>query len=135
MGTLPASLISKEKFPRVFAWVHTFNEELNAAKASSPKPTTYEGAEAVKYIVQADFAEVEGSVDANDPLKLQKSQEIESWPIDSGFRHHDRGRLVTLTSKEVVLASQSKDGGKEVRIHHPRWNFRIRAVDEEATKH
>ena len=76
----------------------------------------------------------EGHVDHNDPLGLKKGQDIESWPIDSGFNHHDRGKLVSLTSKEVVLASQSKVGGQEVRIHHPRWNFRIRAVSEERAR-
>lgn len=77
----------------------------------------------------ADFeTSLEGNVDDNDPLGLKKGQIVESWPTDSGFNHHDRGQLVSLTSKEVVLASQSKVGGKEVRIHHPRWNFRIRAV-------
>lgn len=35
---------------------------------------------------------------------------------------------MSLTPREVVLAGQSRVGGKEVRIHHPRWNYRIRAV-------
>ena len=83
----------------------------------------------------ADFGNsLEGNVDDNDPLGLKKGQYVESWPIDSGFNHHDRGKLVSLTSNEVVLVSQSKVGGKEVRIHHPRWNFRIRAVSEEGAK-
>ena len=77
---------------------------------------------------------VEGEVDDRDPLGLKKGQDVESWPIDSGFNHHDRGKLVSLTSKEVVLASQSKVEGKEVRIHHPRWNFRIRAVSREGAR-
>ena len=82
----------------------------------------------MRHVIQADFDEDEGEVDASDPLGLKKGQDVESWPIDSGFKHHDRGRLVSLTSKEVVLASQSKIGGKEIRIHHPRWNYRTRAV-------
>ena len=73
-------------------------------------------------------------MDENDPLGLKKGQDVESWPVDSGFSHHDRGRLVKLTEKEVVLAVQSKVGGKEVRVHHPRWNFRIRAVGGKGAK-
>ena len=99
-----------------------------------PKPKTLKGAEAIQHVTQADFTEPEGDVDASDPLGLKKGQDVESWPIDSGSRHHDRGRLVSLTSKEVVLATQSKVGGKEVRIHHPRWNFRTRAVSGEGVK-
>ena len=95
---------------------------------------TLKGAEAVKHITQADFYEAEGEVDRDDPLQLEKGQDVESWPIDSGFKHHDRGRLVSLTPREVVLATQSKVGGKEIRVHHPRWNFRTRAVGGEAAK-
>lgn len=127
-GALPPTLVSKEKFPKVFAWIKRFSEAVSVAKSSAPQPTTLKGAEAVKYVIQADFSEPEGNVDASDPLGLKKGQDVESWPIDSGFKHHDRGKLVSLTSTEVVLASQSKVGGKEVRIHHPRWNYRIRAV-------
>ena len=127
-GALPPSLISKEMYPQVYAWVDRFSKAVSTAKSSAPKPTTLKGAEAVKYIIQAEYSEPEGDVDENDPLGLNKGQDVESWPIDSGSRHHDRGKLVSLTPREVVLASQSKVGGKEVRIHHPRWNYRIRAV-------
>ena len=127
-GALPPSLISSNKFPKVYAWIDRFSKAVSTAKSSAPKPTTLKGAEAVKFVTQAEFCEPEGDVDASDPLGLEKGQDVESWPIDSGFNHHDRGNLVSLTSKEVVLTSQSKVGGKEVRIHHPRWNFRTRAV-------
>ncbi len=133
-GALPPTLVSSDKFPKVYAWIDRFNEALAAAKGKAPKPTTLKGAEAVKFVTQADFAEPEGPVDENDPLGLKKGQDVESWPVDTGFKHHDRGKLVSLTSKEVVLASQSKVSGKEVRIHHPRWNFRTRAVSGEGAK-
>lgn len=118
----------------MYAWIDRFNHAIASAKSSAPKPTTLKGAEAVQHVIQADFAEPEGHVDANDPLGLQKGQDVESWPVDSGFKHHDRGRLVSINSQEVVLAAQSKVGGKEVRIHHPRWNFRTRAVGTPGTK-
>lgn len=133
-GALPASLISKEKFPKVYAWIDRFSKAVSTAESAAPQPTTLNGAEAVRYVTQGEFSDKEGEVDASDPLSLKKGQDVESWPIDSGFRHHDRGKLVSLTSKEVVLASQSKVGGKEVRIHHPRWNYRTRAVSREGAK-
>lgn len=133
-GALPATLISSDMFPKVYAWMDRFDGAFAAAKSKAPKPTTLKGAEAVKYITQAAFAEPEGLVDEMDPLGLKKGQDVKSWPVDTGFRHHDRGRLVSLTAREVVLASQSKVGGKEVRIHHPRWNFRTRAVSGEGAK-
>ena len=127
-GAVPQSVASKDTFPKVFAWIDRFDKNVEATKNRSPKPTTLEGAEAVRFITQADFSEPEGPVDGHDPLGLEKGQDLESWPIDTGFTHHDRGKLVSLTSKEVVLAAQSKVGGKEVRIHHPRWNYRTRAI-------
>lgn len=126
-GALPPSLISSEHFPKVYSWIGRFSKAISA-KEPGPKPTTLEGAEAIKHILQANFAEPEGEVDENDPTGLKKNQDVESWPIDSGSNHHDRGRLVALTSKEVVVASQTKVSGKEVHIHHPRTNFTIQAV-------
>ena len=134
LKSLPPTLVSKEKHPKVFAWIDRFNEALGAAKTTAPKPATLKGAEAVKHVTQADFSEPEGQVDDKDPLGLKKGQDVESWPIDSGFKHHDQGRLVSINSQEVVLAAQSKVGDKEVRIHHPRWNFRTRAAGAAGTK-
>ena len=118
----------------MFAWINRFDKAIKTAEGSAPKPVTLKGAEAVRHVAQAEFSETEGEVDDTDPLGLKKGQDVESWPVDSGFRHHDRGRLVSLTAREVVLAAQSKIGGKEVRIHHPRWNFRTRAVSGEGAK-
>ncbi|KAL6718811.1 hypothetical protein ACLMJK_003045 [Lecanora helva] len=133
-GALPPTLISQERYPKVYAWIDRFDKAISAAKQSAPKPTTLKGAEAVRHITQANFCEPEGHIDENDPLGLRKGQDVESWPIDTGFRHHDRGRLVSINAREVVLAAQSKIGGKEIRIHHPRWNFRTRAVSGEGAK-
>ena len=133
-GALHPALVSSEKFPKVFAWKTRFNEAVSAAKAKGSKPKTFKGVDAVEFVTQAEFAEPEGLVDSNDPLGLEKGQDVESWPVDTGFKHHDRGILVSLTSKEVVLASKSKIEGKEVRIHHPRWNFRTRAANGEGAK-
>ncbi|MCJ1468581.1 hypothetical protein MMC07_007210 [Pseudocyphellaria aurata] len=127
-GALPPSLISGEQFPKVYSWIDRFSKAISSAKASAPKPTTLRSAEAIKHILQADFAESEGQVDENDPVGLKKDQDVESWPIDTGSNHRDRGRLVALTSTEVVLASPSKVGGKEIHIHHPRTSFTIQAV-------
>ena len=99
-----------------------------------PKPITLSGAEAIRQITQADFTEHEGHVDTNDPIGLKKGQDVESWPIDTGSNHHDRGRLVALSLKEVVIATASKVRGKEVHIHHPRTNFRVQAVTEAGVK-
>ena len=90
------------------------------------------GADAVKQTLAAEFAEAEGSVDQSDPLGLTKGEEVQVWPIDSGFKHKDRGRLVSLTSKEVVIAKPSKVGGNEIHIRTPRHGFRIAKATADA---
>lgn len=82
----------------------------------------------MKLIISSEFAEPNGGVDENDPLGSRESTEVEIYPTDSGFTHHDRGRPVTLTPKEVTVASHRRVGGREVRIHAPRTGFRVTKV-------
>lgn len=129
-GALPPSIFGKDNFPKVYSWIDRFSKAVKTARESAPRVTTLKGAEAVRYVTQADFVEPDGNVDDKDPLRLKKGQDVESWPIDSGFNHRDRGQLVALTRQKVVLKTQAKVGHRDVHIHHPRTNFRIRAVDE-----
>ena len=78
-------------------------------------------------ISSSGFAEKEGEVDGNDPTGLKKGQEVEVWPVDSGFNHRDRGLLVALSTKEIVIESKTK-AGETVRVHAPRHGFRLRAL-------
>ena len=75
------------------------------------------------------MAEEEGSVDEMDRSGLKKGAMVEVWPTDSGFSRKDRGRLVGLNTREVVIEGKTEDG-KEVRIHAPRHGFRIREVKQ-----
>lgn len=45
----------------------------------------------------------------------------------------DRGRLVKLTKEEVSIAVQAKSG-EEIRLHAPRWQFRVRAIKTDAAR-
>lgn len=133
-GALPEQLFGKKQYPRTHAWIERFSAAIAKAKASVPKATTLEGNEAVQRIAQAGFAEAEGDVDEEDPLRLKKGQEVEVWPTDTGFGHRDRGQLVSLTKDEVVIAAKTKVGETEVRIHAPRAGFGIQAVRENDAK-
>ncbi|MCJ1248743.1 hypothetical protein MMC30_005962 [Trapelia coarctata] len=126
-GALPPSIISAKQFPKVFAWIDRFSKAVSSAKATAQKPTTLKGPEAIHFITQASFAETQGNVD-EDPLGLHKGQDVEVWPLDSGFKHHDRGKLVALNAKEVVIATRTDAEAMEVRVHYPRRNFRIYAL-------
>ena len=112
----------------MFAWHERFSKAIKAAKGAVAKPTTLKGDAALNRIVEASFAEKECTVDEQDPLGLKRGSEVEVWPIDTGVRHRDRGRVVGLTREEVVLSVESEAKGKEIRVHFPRTNFRIQAV-------
>ncbi|KAI9812281.1 MAG: hypothetical protein M1827_004730 [Pycnora praestabilis] len=124
-GALPPDLISEKQFPKVYGWFGRFKSTINSAKSTAPKPKTLKGAEAVKQIVAAEFTEPEGQVDEGHPLGLEKGQNIEVWPTDSGFTRRDQGRLCHLTAEEVVLETQSKIGERVIRLHTPLHGFRV----------
>jgi glutathione S-transferase len=125
---LPRELISEKQYPKVFAWIKRFNGAIRAAKAAGPKPTTLKGEEAAKRILSAKYAEGEANIEEQDPMKLRKGETVEVSPIDSGFRHRDRGELVGINEEQIVLKIHTNTGGQEIRLHFPRTNFRIRAV-------
>jgi hypothetical protein len=130
-GALPAGFICSETFPKVFAWMDRFRKVERAAAEKLGKPKTIKGPEALRVSSSSDFAESEGEVDLKEPSGMRKGQEIEVWPIDSGFSNKDRGKLVKLDGKEVVIEKNNKDG-KKVRIHAPRHGFRLRAIADSA---
>ena len=127
-GALPSDVISETQFPKVFSYIARFRKAISAVKSQGPKPTRLKGADAVKHVLAADFAEPEEGVDQSDPLGLSEGDEVQVWPIDTGFIHKDRGRLVSLTPKEAVIAKASQVGGKEIHIRTPRHGFRISKV-------
>ena len=89
------------------------------------KPERLSDEDAIRAILDSDFFEPEGHVDEGDPLKLQKRQLVEIWPVDSGFNHHDKGELVSIGVNEVVIESKPEVGDGVLRIHYPRTNIRI----------
>ncbi|KAI9695860.1 MAG: hypothetical protein M1836_005977 [Candelina mexicana] len=131
-GALPANIISAKQYPKVFAWIGRFKNAIASARSKHPKPSSLQGADAVKRITMADFAEPEGDIDEVDPLGLKKDQTVQVHPIDTGFRHVDQGRLVSLTMKEIVLESATKDGTSVTRLHFPRHGFRVYGAREGA---
>lgn len=132
-GALPHDLVSKVQFPRVFSWIHRFNEALKDAKESAGKPATISGPEALNRISAMDYVEPAPAVDENDPLRLTKGEQVRVRPTDSGFRHYDQGDLIGLSETEVVINVRSTNGTL-LRLHSPRTNFRVEAIDQERSR-
>lgn len=118
----------------MYGWRNRFKAALDTARARAPKPLSLTGPEAVKAVLGANFSDLGSTVDVNDPLQLQEGAVVELFPLDGGgFQqtHRDTGRLVKLTKDEVSIAVQAKTG-EEVRVHAPRWQFRLRQVSAES---
>lgn len=93
------------------------------------KPVPVKGDEALKRVTEAGFSDSRLVVEANDPLHLSENAVVDVFPTDGGGQHRDRGRLVKLTRDEVAIEVKASNG-EAVRIHAPRWNFRVKAVED-----
>jgi len=133
-GALPTELFGEAVYPRTHAWIRRFGKAVKVAKGGK-KPVTLKGPEALQTVVKSAKGAIGGrGVDGKDPLGLQAGDEVEVWPIDSGFGHRDRGLLVLLTKDEVAIEVKTKEGGHDIRVHMPRWGFRVQKVGTKAVK-
>jgi hypothetical protein len=121
---LPKESFSQDQNPKTWAWLGRFKKTTREAEKSS-KAVSLDGQAAMQHIVAASYHDQQTGVDETDPVKLKEGDLVQLWPTDSGFRHKDQGHLVKLTRDEVVLAIQTKSGGQEIRVHAPRWGFRV----------
>lgn len=129
-GALPESIFGRKEYPKVWAWFDRYTKTRGPALDAMEKDglrVEEDGKAAVARIMKSDFGEKEGQVDARDPMGLKKGEQVRGYPTDTGFNHKDTGRLVALTSQEAVLSSEG-EGGVEVRVHHPRWQFLVEPV-------
>lgn len=85
-------------------------------------------------MLSAGFAEAEGDVDAADPiaqgLGLKKGDRVDVWATDivSGHKHRETGSLVALSPVEVVVERKAQAKDVSVRVHFPRWNYKVQKV-------
>lgn len=124
---LAKSIISKELFPRTFAWIARFRAAVEKAKSAAPKPTKLDGQAAADRIFRSEATDPRVVVDKADPTGLAEGTEVEIYAADWGTEHRDRGRLIGLTPDEVTIAVKGK-GNVEIRVHAPRTGFKIKEI-------
>ncbi|QIW96097.1 hypothetical protein AMS68_001615 [Peltaster fructicola] len=130
----PKEYFNKQEYPKTFAWIDRYQTVLKAAFERSGRPTPIKGDAALEAITTAAYTDDKLVVESTDPLQLTEGVEVEVWPTDGGGHgHHDRGILKKLTRDEVAIQLKTSNG-QEIRLHAPRWNFRIRAVEEATAK-
>ncbi|KAL7785284.1 hypothetical protein V8C37DRAFT_394270 [Trichoderma ceciliae] len=132
-GAIPEEWISKDIFPKVFAWIERFESIANKAREEMEEPKTLTGEEAAKLVLGSDYHEAEGKVNEGDALVqirgLKKGQLVRVWPTDTGSNHKDLGELVSIDEKEVVIEAKAEEGGS-VRVHAQRHGFAVAAYEE-----
>ncbi|KAF3909630.1 hypothetical protein AA313_de0207039 [Arthrobotrys entomopaga] len=133
-GGLPEEIINAKIFPRVYAWMERFTKVVDA-KEREHAPEKVKGEQAAEKIFGAAFAEAEGTVDELEimgkALGLSKGDEVTVFPTDTGVNHKEKGKLLSLDAKEMVIEVQ---GGKgSVRVHAPRHGFAISKIAEKAS--
>lgn len=122
-----AKFFSAETHPKTFAWINRYSAALASAKESAPQPTELSGPDAVARVLGAGFQEDDKELTVEeDPEGFEAGDEVEMWPVDTGFDRKDGGKLVKLRVNEAVVAKRSLQEGKEVRVHYPRWNFAMK---------
>jgi hypothetical protein len=123
---LPEHVISREMFPKVYAYVDRFNKTTQEAAKQGPKPTSLKGEEAAKRVLNADYADKDIGVSSSDALGLKYGQEVDVWASDMalGFKHRDTGKLIGLNDDEVVISVKT-GAGEDIRLHCPRPGFRV----------
>ena len=128
-GAVPEGLISKELFPRVFAWIERFRAAAKRAgevMKEQHKIFTIGGDQALQMTERSRPIDDKRSreIDPHDPTGLKHADEVELHPTDTGFLQKTQGRLIKLTAKEVVISKKAANG-REIWIHAPRWGFRV----------
>jgi len=130
-GVLPNEFLSPASYPNTMKWLERYAHAVALSKAQKPAPTLLTGSGMAKLILESEFSESAGPV-KKDPTGLQKDQTVALYRIDDmslASQHRDVGRLVTLTEHEVALEIKANATEVELRIHAPRWQFAVEAVE------
>ncbi|KAI9894639.1 MAG: hypothetical protein M1814_001995 [Vezdaea aestivalis] len=129
-GALPPGSISKDTIPKVFGWINRFDQKLSVARKRTAKPRKLNGNESAEQILATPLASDSSrlAVDESHPLQFKKLEEVEIWPVDSGLKHRQRGRLLMLTVNEIGVQTTTEVAGKTVILHFPRHGYRLQHV-------
>ena len=125
-GAFPEEVISQKIYPNTFAWCKRYHSAVEFANNSALKVGEIDAAEALRRLEKSS---TEGNIhiDSNEPLGLKQDQDVEVAPIDTGKTGVQKGKLLGLDATEVVVGSKTKSGS-QLRVHFPRWNFKVVAA-------
>lgn len=123
-GSLPEAIFNSNQFPHTILYLAKYqNTTQGTHRAATP---TLSGKEAAQIIQQAGFLKHSSNLTA-DSTELSVRQPVRVWRTDdisSAIKHFDSGKLLGLSSQEVIISSFTPKGN-ELHLHFPRRNIRV----------
>jgi glutathione S-transferase len=123
VGSLPSEHFTKERYPKLYTWVERFVAETEKKGKRLGQVTALDGKAMAERTFSASSSSDDVSFIDGDPLGLQKEDDVEVFPADYGQVGKSTGKLIGLTTHEVVICNS-----KGLNLHFPRWNFSIKKV-------
>lgn len=128
-GALEDKYFGDGKYKKTFEWIDRFDTWMRRIEKENGKTEKITNEEAISIVEKSEFVEgllAVNSVNEADESGLRKGDEVQVWPIDSGSRNRDHGKLVGLSGDEIVWQTHTISG-KIIRVHAPRRGFRMKA--------
>lgn len=126
-GVVPEAM--EKEYDTVTAWSDRYIKALEESKVDKKNA---DGKEALQQIEKSDPVEMDAGVDGQQllasSLSFKAGDKIDVWPLDiteeAAKQNKETGSLVTLNNEEVVIEVKGEAGIK-LRVHAPRWGYRI----------
>lgn len=126
-GSLPEDQFGEKNYPRVYAWVGRFMEEVLRRKREGVVATALDGRTVSDRMVDAKSPVDAVPFQGKFAMGLNEGERVEVYPSDYGQMGKSSGILVGFTSDEVVLLNE-----QGLHLHFPLWNFTVRKAPEGA---
>ncbi|PON23126.1 glutathione S-transferase [Trichoderma gamsii] len=123
-GSLPEAIFNSDQFPHVMLYLARYQDATQGTHGAATP--TLSGKEAAQIIQQAGFLEHSSNLTA-DSTELSIRQPVKVWRtnnISSAIKHFNSGKLLGLSSQEVIISSFTPKGD-ELHLHFPRRNIRV----------
>lgn len=130
-GALPEEVFNVKDFPQTSAYLARYAAAVKASMMDQVPSMT--GQEAVEVIRRSKYFEQSHAVVPGATV-LSEGQMVKVWRTDdlsSGVKHFDSGKLIGLSSQEIVIGSTAPEG-HELHLHFPRRNFKVIPMSTES---
>jgi hypothetical protein len=130
-GALPDEVFNAKDFPHTSAYLARYAAAVKASMMDQVPSIT--GQEAAEVIRQSEYFEQSHAV-VPGATSLSEGQLVKVWRTDdlsSGVKHCDSGKLIGLSSQEIVISSTAPEG-HELHLHFLGRNFKVIPMPNES---